>query len=90
MGNSLRSVSKTVAANPMVSFDRAFAAARSAGADFFTWRDARYHTLTREELDALNTEPALISEQPVSEGGRLATSDMVPTFDPEGEMQRFL
>lgn len=48
---------KRVVANPSVTFDCAFAAARAAGADEFTWRGSRFHTMTAEEL-AAKSKPA--------------------------------
>jgi hypothetical protein len=38
------------------SFDEAFRKARDAGQDEFTWNGKRYHTMTREEVDAKNKQ----------------------------------
>ena len=41
------------------SFDKAFADARAQGLDEFTWNGKRYHTKTREEVDAENDQKTL-------------------------------
>jgi hypothetical protein len=66
--------------NPMMegTFDEAFAAARKAGKETFTWGGKSYHTKTKEEVEKVNPwkrthigDPSLTKEHRKNQADKL-------------------